>query len=218
MPTNVYINNYENSTEQRLVEDLIIEAIKMYGIDVFWLPRTQVNTDSLYGEDQLSKFEKAIPLEFYVKDVEGFGGEQQFLGRFGIQIRNEMTFTVSQRRFLDTIHSYEMDRPRPYEGDLVWYPLAAQGTGALFEIKFVNNEALFYPLGSLPVYDLVCESFVYSNEVINTGLADVDRIYTDVANNYLSGTTSTRAGDDNETIQAEANTVLVTTDNVFGDW
>jgi len=82
----------------------------------------------------------------------------------------------------------------------------------------VNNEALFYPLGSLPVYDLVCESFVYSNEVINTGLADVDRIYTDVANNYLSGTTLTRPGDDNETIQAEANTVLITTDNVFGDW
>ena len=220
MPTNLYINNYNNNPEQRLIEDLIIEAIKMYGIDVYWLPRTLVNKDDLYGEDQLSQFNVAVPIEFYVKDVDGFGGEQQFLSRFGIQIKNEMTFTVAQRRFTETIQNYEKDQTRPYEGDLIWYPLSSNVTGALFEIKFVNNESLFYPLGSLPVYDLVCESFAYSNEIINTGLEEVDRIYTDIAvPEYMDDSLPTRAGDDNDIIQAEANTTLVTpVDNPFGDW
>ena len=219
MPTNFYIKSFDSTPEQRLIEDLIEESIKFYGIDVYWLPRTLVEKDEIYGEDTLSKFTRAIPIEMYIKNVEGFEGEGDFLSRFGLEIRDQMVFTVSIRRFTDIIneHGYS-PQTRPYEGDLIWFPLARRNTGHMFELKFVEHESMFYPRGTLPVYDLRCESFGYSNEIIATGNENIDTIYTAAAARYLANTMPSGPGDDNVTIEAEANTNLETTTSPFGDF
>lgn len=180
MPTtNFYFSNFRNSMEQTLIEDLIIESIRIYGIEVFYLPRTLVKKDELFAEDILSKFEGAYPIEMYIKNVNGFEGEGDFLSKFGLQIRDEMTFTVSRRRWGEEIviqESTPVDeaegKGRPMEGDLIYFPL----NGKIFEVKFVEHEAIFYQMGSLQTYDLRCELWEYSHEELNTGIADIDGI------------------------------------------
>lgn len=165
--------------EQTLIEDLIIESIRIYGMEVMYLPRTLVAKDSLFGEDVLSKFESAYPIEMYIKNVNGFEGEGDFLSKFGLQIRDEMTFTVARRRWGEEISMQEstpvnelMGSGRPMEGDLIYFPL----NGKIFEVKFVEHEAIFYQMGSLQTYDLRCELWEYSHEQLNTGVADIDAI------------------------------------------
>ncbi|NRA13584.1 MAG: hypothetical protein HRT57_16705, partial [Crocinitomicaceae bacterium] len=194
MPTNQYINNFENAQEQKLLNDLVEESIKFYGIDVYWVPRTFVSKDDIYGEDVLSKFTHAYPIEMYIKNVEGFEGEGDFLSRFGLEIRDQITFTVSQRRFDSMVSGYsglpatQADYSRPREGDLIYFPLNKK----IFEIKFVEHEERFYPLGTLPVYDLRCELFVYSSEKIDTGIPELDKLETDFtyANTDVDSTTN----------------------------
>jgi hypothetical protein len=105
MATNVYFNNFAYGREQDLVEDLTIEAIKIYGHNVKYMPRTLVNVDQLFGEDTLSKFDEAIDIEMYIKNVEGFEGEGDLLSRFGLEIRDQITFTVARKRFDQAITS-----------------------------------------------------------------------------------------------------------------
>lgn len=181
MVTNLFFNNFNFTSEQNLIDDLIIEAIKIYGIECYYLPRTLVKEDNLFGEDTLSKFDRAFALEMYIKNVEGFEGEGDFLSKFNIEIRDEMTLTVSRRRFSEEIHPsettpYNEDQGigRPAEGDLIWFPL----NGKIFEVKFVEHEAVFYQLGSLQTYDLRCELFEYSSERIDTGIPQIDAIET----------------------------------------
>jgi hypothetical protein len=177
MPTtNFYFNNYENSMEQRLVEDLIIESIKIYGMEVFYMPRTLVAKDNLFGEDVLSKFEDAYPVEMYIKSVDGFSGDGDFLSKFGLEIRDEMVLSVSQRRFTEEIADTltTEDAGRPVEGDLIYFPL----NGKVFEVKFVEHEAVFYQMGSLQTYDLTLELFEYSHEQFNTDIDVIDSIET----------------------------------------
>jgi hypothetical protein len=109
MPTNPYINNFGSSVEQNLIEDLITESIKFYGQDMQWIPRKSVNEDQIFGEDTLSKFDVTYSIELYVKTVEGFEGEPDMISRFGLEIRDQITFTMSQRRFLELGSDY----PRP---------------------------------------------------------------------------------------------------------
>ena len=178
MPTtNFYFNNFQNSQEQTLIEDLIIESIKIYGIECFYLPRTMVAEDNLFGEDVLSKFDDAYPLEMYVKSTDGFEGDGDFLSKFGLEIRDEMVFTISQRRFGEEIEIADTteDIGRPSEGDLIYFPL----NGKIFEVKFVEHEAIFYQMGGLQTYDLRCELFEYSHQVIDTGIAGIDAIEDD---------------------------------------
>ena len=188
------------------------------------MPRKIIEQDDIFGEASLSEFRSAIGLEMYIKNVEGFEGEGDFLSRFGLEIRDQITFTTSIRRFRQVavnryLSAEHQDRARPNEGDLIWFPLAREGSGHMFEIKFVEHESMFYPLGTLPVYDIRCESFVYSNEMVSTGLPEIDYIYKVTANNYLSGEMPSGPGDDNVDIQDEANTILdTTTDNPFGDF
>ena len=160
--------------EQRLVEDLIIESIKIYGIECFYMPRTLVAKDNLFGEDVLSKFEDAYPIEMYIKSVDGFSGDGDFLSKFGLEIRDEMVLTVSQRRFDEEIAPSltTEDAGRPVEGDLVYFPL----NGKIFEVKFVEHEAVFYQMGSLQTYDLTLELFEYSHEQLNTGITAIDAV------------------------------------------
>jgi hypothetical protein len=172
--TNFYFNNYQNSLEQRLIEDLIIESIKIYGIECYYMPRDLVAKDELWGEDTLSKFDNAYQIEMYIKSVDGFEGDGDFLSKFGLEIRDEMTLTVSQRRFDEEIliDQTTVDSNRPMEGDLIYFPL----NGKIFEVKFVEHEAVFYQMGSLQTYDLRCELFEYSHEILDTGIRDIDII------------------------------------------
>jgi len=169
MATNFYFNNFQNSQEQYLIESLIVESIKIYGQDMFYLPRTLVNRDNLYEESTVVKFDSAIPLEFYIKNVEGFAGQGDFLSKFNVEIRDQVTLTVSRKSFADEV-SAASNLMRPMEGDLIYFPLNRK----LFVIKFVEHEAIFYQMGSLQIYDLNCELFEYTSEVFNTGIEDID--------------------------------------------
>jgi len=172
MATNFYFNNFQGSQEQLLIENLIIESIKIYGMDMLYLPRTRMAFDDIYGEDPLSEFNDQYGIEMYIKNVDGFGGDGEFLSKFNIEIRDRVTFTVARRAWNDEVGaSHLLDRPR--EGDLIYFPLNKK----IFEIKFVEHEAIFYQLGALQTYDLVCELFTYSNERFNTGVEDIDTMY-----------------------------------------
>lgn len=171
MPTSVFFNNFQSSQEQVLIEDLVIESIKIYGHDVFYCPRTLVNKDEIYGEDSVSKYNAQYMVEMYVKNVMGFQGEGDFMSKFNLQIRDQMTLTIARRTFFDEIGNVaHLDRPQ--EGDLIYFPLNKK----VFVVKFVEHEAIFYQMGSLQTYDLVCELWEYSNEILNTGIEDIDKL------------------------------------------
>lgn len=199
MPTtNLYFNNFAFTQEQRLIEDLIIESIKIYGIEVKYMPRTLVAEDNLFGEDVLSAFNDAYNIEMYIKSVDGFQGDGDFLSKFGLEIRDEMVLTVSQRRFGEEIIVLE-DSPfgqedtivRPAEGDLLFFPL----NGKIFEVKFVEHEAIFYQMGSLQTYDLTLELFEYSHERFDTGITEIDGIETEFSGVKENLEVLTEAGD-----------------------
>lgn len=173
MARNSYFNQYSTTTEQNVIDDLIIESIKIYGIDVYYVPRVSVNEDELFGEDPLNSFEDAIELEMYVKSVDGFEGSGDFLSKFGLQIEDTVNLVVAKKRYEQETAGYALaDITRPREGDLIWIPL----TKNLFEIKFVEHEEMFYQLGSLYTFEMRCELFNYSSEKINTGIEAIDSI------------------------------------------
>ena len=169
MAPNPYFNHFQIAPEQNLHQDLIIESIKNFGIDVYYLPRTLVNLDSLYLEDTISEFSNAYLIEMYVKSVDGFEGEGDFISRFGLEIRDQVTFSVARRRW-DNLEI--LDYVRPKEGDLIFFPLNKK----LYEIRFVEHESMFYQFGKLPIYDLTCELFQYDDQSIDTGIDDIDVI------------------------------------------
>lgn len=171
MATNFFFNNFASSQEQNLIENLIIESIKMHGLDVYYLPRGIENKDEIYGEDSVSRYESSYLIEMYVKDVLGFQGEGDFLSKFNLQVRDQLTLTVANRTFDEEIGG-PAALPRPREGDLIYFPFNQK----VFQISFVEHEAVFYQLGSLQMYDLVCDLFEYSNEVFNTGIPEVDAL------------------------------------------
>jgi len=180
MSTNFYFNNFpanQITSEQLLVEDLVIEAMQIHGMDVFYLPRTSRDSvDMLYGEDTLKTYTTAYPLEMYLENVTGMDGEGDFISKFGLEIRDELTLLVSRRRFKYTTGASNLIRPR--EGDLIYVPLVQN----FFEITFVeheNDQAMFYTLGrgrggNVYVYALKMKQFVFSEEVISTGVDEID--------------------------------------------
>ena len=179
MPTNFYFQSGLTSgttNEQRLIEDLTIESLKIYGHDIYYLPRTLINTDDIFDEDTLSQFNQAYPLEMYFENVDGFEGQGDLFTKFGIEIRDQATFVLAKRRWEDmTLTSggiFQLDA-RPAEGDLLFFPL----TGSMFEIKLVDFQNPFYQLSKINVFKLQCETFEYSSEVINTGIQVIDDIY-----------------------------------------
>jgi hypothetical protein len=150
---------------------LIIESIRIYGFDVYYCPRTIIDEDTIFNEDRISEYRDAYLIEMYIKNVEGFEGEGDFLSKFNIQIRDEITFTLAQRVYQDEIGANEVNT-RPREGDLIYFPL----TEKVYVVKFVEHEAVFYQLGGLQTCDLRCELFEYSNEDLNTGVAQIDNL------------------------------------------
>ena len=177
MATNVYFNPFplnQITSEQLLVEDLLIEALKIYGMDVFYLPRSSGDVvDYIYGEDSNKQYTSAYPIELYLENVTGMDGEQDFISKFGLEIRDEITLLVSRRRFAATV-----PQSRPNEGDLIYVPLIQN----FFEITFVeheNDQAMFYTLGrgrgaNVYVYALKLKQLVFSNELISTGITEID--------------------------------------------
>ena len=190
MPTtNIFFDNFNNTGEQNLIDDLIIESIKMYGHEVYYMPRSLVAKSNVFGEDLISKFEEAYPIEMYIKNVEGFEGEGDFLSKFNVEVRDQITFTVSIRRWheeVDAEHTHTdsdgNNIDRPAEGDLLFMPL----NGKIFEVKFVEHEAVFYQMGSLQTYDLRCELFEYSHEALDTGVAAIAAVEDALSSNALN--------------------------------
>ncbi len=159
--------------EQNLIEDLVVESIKIHGIDLYYLPKRILSKDDIFREEELVTFNTAHPIEMYIKNVDGFEGEGDFMSKFGLEIRDRITFTVSRRSFASEILINEADFVRPREGDLIWFPLNRK----MYKIQFVEHEAIFYQLGSLQTYDIVCELFEYNNETFETGIPDIDQVY-----------------------------------------
>lgn len=180
MATNFYFNNFPTgqiTSEQLLVEDLVIEAMQIHGMDVYYLPReSRDSVDYLYGEDVLKTYKKGYALEMYLENVSGMDGEQDFISKFGLEVRDEITLLVSRRRFKYATKALNLERPR--EGDLVYLPLMKN----FFEITFVeheNDQAMYYTLGrgrggNVYVYALKLKQFVFSEEVVSTGISEID--------------------------------------------
>jgi hypothetical protein len=175
MPTNVYFTQ-GTKNEQYLVEDLIIESLKIYGQDFFYIPRTLVSKDEILGEDRLSKFTSSFPIEMYFENVDSLDGQGAFIQKFGLMMEQSATLVVARRRWEQMVGRYgaTIIPTRPCEGDLIYFPL----TKGMFEIKFVKHQDPFYQLGKLYVYKLQVELFQYSSEQIDTGIAEVDAFET----------------------------------------
>ena len=168
MATNLYFNNVASHAQQELINNLTSEVIKIHGMDVFYIPRTIVKEDLIIGEDVLSKFTTAYEIEMYLKGTEGFGGEGDLVSKFGLDVRDEVIFTVHKDRF-----ELATDMVKPLEGDLVYIPNEFK---YLFEIKFVEHEQPFYQSGKNYSFDITCELFQYSQEQLETGITDIDDI------------------------------------------
>ncbi len=174
----MYFNNYNSIAEQRVVEDLIVESIKIMGFDSYYCPIfNEEDRDILYGEDPVKKFKSAFPVEFYLSNALEYMGDKEFFTKFGLEIRNNANVIISKRSFSQRVPQNVFTRPR--EGDLIYVPFL-NGTGELFEIKFVNQTKDFFTLGrKIPFfYELELEKFKYSQEVIDTGIADIDDVVT----------------------------------------
>jgi hypothetical protein len=156
------------------MEDIIIECLKIYGLDTYYMPRHKVNEDAILGEDTLNNFEHAYPLEMYMQNVTGFEGDGDLMSKFGVEIRDTATFIVARRRWDETVarSGNAVLTTRPAEGDVIYFPL----TKAFFEIKFVEATDPFFQVGKLYVYKLQCELMQYSSERFNTGISDIDSI------------------------------------------
>ena len=182
MPTNVYFDT-GTAPEQRLYENLIIEQLRAFGQDVYYLPRKLVNEDTLFGEDTLSSFNDAYLVEMYLDNIEGFEGQKEMMTRFGLDMQDEATWVVSRRRFEQLISTDQnlIVTTRPNEGDLIYFPKAKK----LFEISFVDHDDPFYQIYNLPVFKMRCRTFEYSSEGLNTGISDIDAIETSESTDAL---------------------------------
>jgi len=210
------------ATERTLYQNLIKEAIQIYGHDVYYMDRQSVNEDTLFGEDTTNQFNTQHPIEMYVEDGEGYAGDKEIMTQFGLENRNEITFVVSKERFQEldrqvqiesgtdttggsilletgTIDQSEdssilstvsgdnnfyiiqdtaaTDSDRPLEGDLVYHPVLTK----VFEVSFVDHDEPFHQLDNNPVYKLRCKQYEYSQEVIDTGIAEIDEIEDDLS-------------------------------------
>lgn len=173
MAINPYFS-YAVKSEQRLYEDIIIESLKIYGQDVYYLPRDIVNEDKILGHDVPSRFNSSYKVEMYIENIEGFDGEGDLFTRFGVEIRDQATFVVARRRWSQTVKRYdnEIESVRPLEGDLIYLPLS----NSMFQITKVEHEQPFYQLSNLPTYRLLCELFEYNDEDFDTNVEVIDSI------------------------------------------
>ena len=166
-----------SASEQRLVQDLINEQLKIYGVEVFYMPRKFVGTDDVMKENIVARFDDSYALEAYVQNYEGFAGSGDLMTKFGVRTTDELTLVISRERYDDFVSVFYTDgedetklTSRPKEGDLIYFPLS----DSLFEVKFVEHEQPFYQLGKLYMYQLTCELYEYEDAVIDTSITEID--------------------------------------------
>ena len=256
MATNRYIDNFTYDRTQDLVDDIVVEAIKMYGIDVQYMPRTVYNEDRLFGEDPASLFSLAVVIEMYVNNITGTEGEGDLLSKFGFEIRDTLKLTVSRKRwsqirteklvdedgyniqdesantgsFANTsailpetasANGYSIASSRPMEGDLIFIPFINR-TGAVYEIKHVNQEQTFYQMGDLYTYELSCDKFKFSSERFNTGNTIIDSIETrftaDAQENVVLGEDNTNVLDEDGSYLVQEYRLETTVATANNEW
>lgn len=162
------------SSEQRLMEEIVIECLKIYGFDVYYMPRTTVYNDDILNEDALNSFDQAYRLEMYLSNVSGFEGEGDLLTKFGVEIRDTATFIVSKRRWEEAVKrvgTVQLDA-RPAEGDVLYFPL----TKSYFEIRRVEAKDPFFQVGKFNVFKLECELMQFSSERFNTPIEEINEL------------------------------------------
>lgn len=213
---NVYFT-HGTSNEQYFLEDLIIESISIWGQEFYYIPRILMGKDRILGEDRLSKFENAYPIDMYLESVDGFEGQGAFIQKFGLMLEQSATLTVARRTWQRLIgkHNDTILPHRPAEGDLLYFPL----TNGLFEIKFVEHQDPFYQLKKIYVYRLQVELFQYASEKIQTGIENIDDFET------LNTTDVTKQADvesvnsygTNNEFMIESENLVFDSSNPFGD-
>ena len=174
------LNLNGSAQEQTFIENLMVESIELYGQDIYYLPRIYVNRDTILNEVETSKFEQALQVRAYVNNVEGWEGQGELLSKFGVRIEDKTTFIFSRKKFTEKVDDNATlnVEGRPNEGDLIWFPRTAH----LFEIKFVEAERPFYQLGKGYIWECQCELFEYSDEDLDTGVAEIDAVELAFAN------------------------------------
>jgi hypothetical protein len=213
-----FANNYSSSLDQGILEGLVIDSIKQFGMDIRYIPRQLVDYDDLYGEDTISEYNSNYPIEMYVDNFMGFTGDQTFLSKFNLEVRDELTLVVSIKRFEEEVP--DNIRSRPMEGDLIFFPFGNR----VFYIKFVEHREFFYQLGKLYTYKLTCEAWEYSGEKLNTGIAALDsRQTTHSRSTADTGNTNFEVpldwSADNPEIDMEANNLIDFSEtNPFGNF
>lgn len=212
MPRNVYFSQGVRS-EQNVLEDIIIESLKIYGHDMYYLPRNIVKIDKILNEDVVSKFGEAFKLEAYIESLDGYGGDGTLMSKFGLQIRDQMTLIISRKRWQQLVGRFKVGNtlPRPGEGDLIYFPT----DHVLMEIKFVEYRSPFFQLKNVPTYKLTCEMFEYSGEDLNTGITEIDSLQLSKSNQIgLTLSSSTGQFSVGETITCTVNGHSVTAEVV----
>ena len=190
MATNTYFTQ-GTTGEQDLVGDLVIEQIKMFGKNIYYMPRSLVNQNTVFTEDSLSAFNAAYEIEAYVESVNGFSGDGDMYSKFGVRISDQVSFVISRTRFTEAVddNAQLIVEGRPNEGDLVYFPMANK----IFKIMFVEHEQPFYQLGKIHVWGLKCELFEFSDEQFDTGVTAIDQIEQDfsvsITINFATGGT-----------------------------
>jgi hypothetical protein len=157
---------------------------------MYYMPRTLTNYDKLLGTDDQSQYNTAILVELYIKSIDGFTGDGSFMSKFGLQIRDQVVFSIAQRTFNQEV-AVQTDQLRPNEGDLIYFPLNRK----CFQIRYVNKQEMFYQFGALQTWELTCELFEYSNEQFNTGIAEIDIIQQKFSTNILDYSLMDEQGD-----------------------
>jgi len=181
MARNYYIRDNVRS-EQNLYEDIVIESLKIYGQDVYYLPRDTVFEDRIFGDEIPARYNSSYKIEMYIDNIEGFDGEGDLFTRFGVEIRDEATFVVSRRRWDQTVGGdNDINSERPREGDLIYLPLSK----SMFQITHVEHELPFYQLANLPVFKCRAQLFDYNSEDFDTGIEEIQDIEKDHAYTYL---------------------------------
>ena len=206
MPVNTHFSHAVQS-EQHLYEDIVVESLRMYGQEVFYLPRKVVEENDIFNEEVQASILDAYSVEMYIENTDGFEGEGDLLSKFGVEIRDQATFIISVRtweRFISLDENLASSF-RPNEGDLIYLPLS----GSMFEIKFVEHEDPFYQIGKLFVFKMRCELFEYANEDFDTDVLDIDQIEDQQA--YI--VEFTMAGGGSGTFAANENVKLSGTDD-----
>lgn len=221
MPKTVF-SPFENSIEQNLIDDLMNEAIDIHSPTMYYLPRKIISKDNIFREAEVVEYDTAYQTMMYIKNVDSFEGDGKFLGKFGIEIRDQMNLQVGITRFnSDVVAASNNEIERPREGDLVYIPMIK----SVYTIMYSSSEKVFFQLGKLQVYDLTCELFEYSNEKFSTGIAEIDSY------NALSFDANTSEDPDeefenenlyladNEEIETEASAIIdFTESNPFGEF